>query len=160
MKYAAGLFLAFLFCSCSALPSGKSWSTVSRTRRGTAELRTVRVDKIADWDSVEAEAGRLLPLLLAKRGYHYSDTDENQYLVDLVLIEREYMEKWKTRRCISAEVSISKPGRKTPLTAGKVICTGTKKSFSSSKVIHKLAKKALSGALRRLPRAIKRLPKQ
>ena len=152
MKYAAGLFLTFLFCSCSTLPSGKSWSTASRTRRGSAELRTVRVDKNADWDSVQAETSRLLPLLLAKRGYAYSDTAENRFITDVVLIEREYMENWKTRRSLSAEVMFFTPGGSVPLSAGKVMLSGTKKSLSSSKVLHKLINIAFSRALKGLPR--------
>jgi hypothetical protein len=152
MKYAAGLFLAFLFCSCSALPSGKSWSTASRARRGSAELRSVRVDKNADWDSVQAETSRLLPLLLAKRGYSYSDTDENRFITDVVLIEREYTENWKTRRSLSAEIMFFRPGGSIPLSAGKVMLSGTKKSLSSSKVLHKLINTAFSKALKGLPR--------
>jgi hypothetical protein len=150
MKYAAGLFLVFAFCSCSALPSGKNWSSASIAWLGTAELRTMRVDKNADWDSVEAEAKRLLPLLLAEKRYLQSDTDENRYLVDLVLIEREYMENWKTRRSLSAEFMFTTLDGKIPLAAGKIIVSGTTKSLSSSKVLHDLIKSALSGALKGL----------
>jgi hypothetical protein len=112
----------------------------------------VRVDKNADWDSVEAETRRLLPLILTERKYPYSDTDENRYTVDIVLIEREYMENWKTRRSLSAEVMFFKQGGTIPLSAGKAVLTGTKKSLSSSKVIYRLIISALSGALKGLPK--------
>jgi hypothetical protein len=152
MKYAAGLIFIFLFCSCSTIPSGKNWPSGSGARKGTAEVRTVRVDKNADWDSLEAETSRLLPFLLEKNGYPYSDSDENRYLVDLVLIERNYMENWKTRRSLSAEVLIIRPGEKIPMSAGKAVLTDTAKSLSSSYILHVLLNRALSGALKGLPK--------
>jgi len=152
MKYAAGLIITLLFYSCSSFPSTRSWSAGSRTRKGNAELRTVRVDKNADWDSVEAETRRLLPLLLAEQGYPYSETSENHFLADIALIEREYMENWKTRRSLSAEVMLFMTGETIPLSAGKAVLSGTKKSLSSSKTLHKLIKSALSNALKGLPK--------
>jgi len=152
MKYAAGLLLTLLFYSCSSLPSAKSWSTASRPRKVSVELRTVRVDKYADWDSVQAETSRLLPLLLAKKRYHNLETAEKRFMADVALTEREYTENWKTRRSLSAEVMFFRPGETVPLSAGKVILSGTKKSLSSSKVLHKLVKKAFSKALKGLPR--------
>jgi len=152
MKYAAGLILTILFYSCSSFPSTKSWSAVSRTRKGSAELRTVRVDKNADWDSVEAETSRLLPLLLAERGYPYPEMSENRFLADVALIEREYMENWKTRRSLSAELMFFRPGETIPLSAGKAVLSGTKKSLSSSRTLHKLIRSALSNAIKGLPK--------
>jgi hypothetical protein len=113
-----GTFTSIGFCSCSMLgfPSGRSWSPFSGKGRGFAELGTVRVDKNADWDSVDAETRRLLLLLLSEAGFKQGtqlqlstaagDLTEQKpfYKVDAVLIEREYMENWKTRRSLSVEI--------------------------------------------------------
>ncbi|MDR2662014.1 MAG: hypothetical protein LBC31_03355 [Treponema sp.] len=145
--------LPVLLVSCSTLvpfyPMGKGWPPESRKIRGSAELVAVRVDKNADWDSVEAETRRLLPLLLREKGY----VQGTEYRVEAVLIEREYMENWKTRRSLSAEVRIWSNNGYTegavPLSAGKALFLG-KKNLSSSKVLNDLLKAALSRALRAL----------
>ena len=163
------LFLSFLisvgFFSCSMLsiPSWQNWSPGSGKQLAIAETGIVRVDKNADWDSVETETRRLLPLLLAEAGYKQTvpETDLPEqlpaYKVDVVLIEREYMENWKTRRSLSAEIAIwkndesGKAGEKVLLAAGKALLLGTK-SLSSSKTLHNLLKLALSNALKALPK--------
>jgi len=153
LKYAAGLLLVLLVSSCSILPYGKSWSTVPKKQRATVELGGVRVDKNADWDSVEAEARRFLPLLLAERGYVQNVPEESRYRVEAVLIEREYMENWKTRRSLSAEIVIWEQSEGIlPLAAGKAVVSGTTKSLSSSKMIHRILGSALSSALGALPK--------
>jgi len=153
LKYAAGLLLIILLGSCSMLPSGKSWSTVSKKQRDAVELGTIRVDKNADWDSVEAEARRFLPLCLAERGYIQNAPGKSRYRVEAVVIEREYMENWKTRRSLSAEVLIWEQGEKfLPLAAGKAVVSGTTKSLSSSKILQRMLRSALSRALGALPK--------
>ncbi|MDR2662832.1 MAG: hypothetical protein LBC31_07545 [Treponema sp.] len=137
-------------CSTVALfyPLGKSWPPEGPKVLGSAQLGTIRVDKSADWDSVEAETRRLVPLLLREKGY----VEGPEYLIEVVLIEREYMENWKTRRSLSAEIRIREnggTGEKAPVAAGKALFLG-KKSLSSSKVLNDLLKAALSQALRAL----------
>ncbi|MCL1812343.1 MAG: hypothetical protein FWG29_02340 [Treponema sp.] len=166
-----GLSLGFFSCSMLGIPSGKNWSPDSGKQLDTVEIGMIRVDKNADWDSVEAETRRLLPLLLAKAGYKQITPGTvlaeqlPAYWVDAVLIEREYMENWKTRRSLSAEILIRKngtvenahdvfaddPGEKTVIAAGKMLLSGAK-SFSSSKTLHDLLESALSNALRALPK--------
>ena len=162
IKITALLLISLISVSCSVLgsPSGFRWSPPSGKQLGIAELGTVRVDKNADWDSVEAEAGRLLPLLLAEAGYKQAVPAFPQqakiFTVDVVLVEREYMENWKTRRSLSAEIFIwegEKNDRKekAPLAAGKALLSG-RKSLSSSKTLYNLLKASLSNALRALPK--------
>jgi hypothetical protein len=153
MKFTTGIILGLIIAlgSCTALPSVKSWSLVSSKQKGSTEIGTIRVDKNAGWDSVEAETARLLPLLLAEERYLYSNT-ENRYRVDAVLIEREYMKNWKTRRSLSAEIIIWEKGKALPTAAGKAILTDSTKSLSSSKTLHKLLNSALLSALRGLPK--------
>lgn len=146
--------LPALLASCSTLalfyPLGKGWPPEGPKVLGSAELGTVRVDKNAGWDSVEAETRRLVPLLLREKGYARGQ----DYRVDVILIEREYMENWKTRRSLSAEIRIldnDGAGENAPLAAGKALFLG-KKSLSSSKVLNDLLKAALSRALRALSR--------
>ena len=64
----AFLCLGFFSCSMLGFPSAQSWSPFSGEQFGFAELGTIRVDKNADWDSVEAETRRLLPLSSPKPG--------------------------------------------------------------------------------------------
>jgi hypothetical protein len=149
-NYAAGLITVFALNSCGTVPA--DWSFVKGARSGSIELGTVRVDKYADWTSVEAEARRFLPLLLAEKGYIMSDTEENRYRIDAVLIEREYMEEWKTRRSLSAEILIWKRDQtELPLCAGGAVLTGSRKSLSSSKIVHDLLRSAIANAVKGLP---------
>jgi len=164
----AFLCLGFFSCSMLGFPSAQSWSPLSGEQFGFAELGTIRVDKNADWDSVEAETRRLLPLFLSEAGYKQAaqgvDLQRQMplYRVDAVLIEREYMENWKTRRSLSAEIviwksetlndqSIHNLAEKTPLAAGKALVSGNK-SLSSSKALHDLLKAALTNAIKALPK--------
>ena len=155
-----GIIICFGFSSCSILgiPSGQNWSPGSGKQLGVMEMGTVRVDKNADWDSIEAETRRLLPLFLAEEGYKQAETDllwqkNNIYRADVVLIEREYMENWKTRRSLSAEIFIWEniTGKEILLAAGKALLSGNK-SLSSSKVLHDLLKLALSNTLKAIPK--------
>jgi hypothetical protein len=160
------------FCSCSILgiPSGFNWSPGSGKKHGDIKVGTIRVDKNADWDSVEAETKRLLPLLLSQAGYGQASQKTDSLLpiienkADVVLIEREYMKNWKTLRSLSAEVLIFEcriiPDLNDPsvlieeknlLAAGKALLSG-KKSFSSSKVLYDLLELALSNALKAMPK--------
>lgn len=163
--------LGFFSCSILGFPSAQSWSPSFGEQYGFIELGTIRVDKNADWDSVEAEARRLLPLFLSEAGYKQAaqgaDLPEQLplYRIDAVLIEREYMENWKTRRSLSAEIVIWKNetgsnlnyesttgiNKKPPLAAGKSLLSGNK-SLSSSKALHGLLKSALSNAIKALPK--------
>ena len=175
-------FLCLSSCSTLNIPYSKGWSPGSGTQSGTMELGMVRVDKNTDWDSVEAETRRLLLLLLAEKGYKQTIQETvPEYRIDAVLIEREYMENWKTRRSLSAEIfiwKIEEPkiesfneltfqalqalaigygtefysiGEKAPLAAGKTLLSGGK-SLSSSKDLHNLLKLALDRALKALPK--------
>jgi len=152
MKYAA-IILILLLCSCSILPSGGNWSFVPGKQLEAVEIGTIHVDKNAGWDSVEAEARRFLPLLLAERGYIQNVPGKSTYRVEAVLIEREYLENWKTRRSLSAEIMIWGRGDNLlPLAAGKTVLSGTVQTLSSSKALHKMISSALSSALEALPK--------
>jgi len=152
-KYAVGIILIVLLGSCSILPSGGSWSFVPGKQVAAVEIGTIKVDKNVGWDSVEAEARRFLPLLLAERGYIQNVPEKSRYRVEAALIEREYMENWKTRRSLSAEVIIWEQGENLlPLAAGKTVVDGSVKSLSSSKVLHRILNSALSSALEALPK--------
>jgi hypothetical protein len=137
----------FFSCSTPGFSSSQNWSPALDKQLGAAEIGAIRVDKNADWDSVEAETRRLLPLLLSKAGYTHNAEEQEAFTVDAVLIEREYMENWKIRRSLSAEIVIRKNNE--TIAAGKALLTGTK-SLSSSKVLHKLLESALNGALKAL----------
>jgi hypothetical protein len=141
--------------SCTVLgfrPSAWSWP-VPKENLGTAEIQHIRVDKNADWDSVEAEVRRILPLLLAEQGYGRGP----QYRVSAVIIEREYMENWKTRRSLSVEIRIwENPGpvhgngeEPLPAAAGTALFSGNR-SLSSSRILHSLLRRALSKAVKEL----------
>jgi len=153
LKYAAGLLLVLLVSSCSILPSGGKWSFVPGRQVAAVEIGTIQVDKNAGWDSVEAEARRFLPLLLAEQGYIRSAPEKCSYRVEAVLIEREYMENWKTRRSLSAEILVWDKGESLlPLAVGKVVLSGTVRTLSSSKELYKMLSSALSSALGALPK--------
>ncbi|MDR2314175.1 MAG: hypothetical protein LBE02_06540 [Spirochaetaceae bacterium] len=154
-------FLLLMLGSCAALglgPSARGWPAPEK-KLGAAEIQNIRVDKNADWDSVEAEVRRILPLLLAERGYDRGP----QYRVDAVIIEREYTENWKTRRSLSVEIRIWENSGAPensgplhgigedplPLAAGTALFSGNR-SFSSSRILHRLLRLALSKALEEL----------
>ena len=157
---AAGIvfFLNFSSCSNMNILTAKSWSSGSKNIIAYIELGMIRVEKNNDWDSLEAETRRLLPLMLTEKGYSTNNIeipDDNipSYRIDAVLIEREYMENWKTRRSLSAEIIIHNTGTEdnAPLAAGKALLLGDK-SLSSSKVLHDLLQLALDRAIQALPR--------
>ena len=108
-------------------------------------------------------------MFLSEAGYKTGSTEtalleqKPAYTLDAILIEREYMENWKTRRSLSVEIFIWKnekvvnsseipktAGDKMPLAAGKALLSGSK-SLSSSRVLHNLLKLALSNALKAMP---------
>ena len=151
-------FLNFSSCSNMGFLTAKSWSSVSKNHIGFMELGMIRVEKNADWDSLEAETRRLLPLMLAEKGYGLNKQENPQgnipgYRIDAVLIEREYMENWKPRRSLSAEIIIRNAGAEenAPLAAGKALLLGNK-SLSSSKVLYDLLQLALDRSLQALPK--------
>ncbi|MDR0447143.1 MAG: hypothetical protein LBH07_00570 [Treponema sp.] len=162
MKYLLFLSMGivFILTSCTNLGfiSGKSWSS-DENRFVSLELGTVQIDKKTDWDSVEAETRRLLPFLFFEFWTKQEiPVPEPAFRVDVILIEREYLENWKTRRSLSAEILVwnagiteNLTGEKIPLAAGKALLSGNK-SLSSSKVLHSLLKHALSNALKALPK--------
>jgi hypothetical protein len=149
-----GIFFIISSCGSFGIPAGKSWSHNTKNGLIPFELGTVLVDKKADWDSVEAETKRLLPLIFLEQGHKLA---YNQAIkADAILIEREYLENWKTQRSISVEILIwnlqEKSGEeKIYLGAGRALLSGNK-SLSSSKVLYNLLKLALSNALKALPK--------
>jgi hypothetical protein len=152
-KYFAGvLFLCFLACSCSSfdlpLVSGRGW-TRRKASRGTIRIGTIRADKSSEWNSLEREIEGLLPLLLLERGY-MPTVDSTQrdvpLRIDAVVIEREYLSGWLTRRSLSAEIRIWKDGDELPLAAGRAVLSGDR-SLASTKVLSRLLRLALSKAL-------------
>jgi hypothetical protein len=139
-----------LYSSCAAFPPifphQEAWSSAGTFGRGTMAVGTISVDSITGWDSLEKEIGGLLPLLLVEKGYVPPDTETKaDFTADVSLIEREYMEGWKTKRSLSVEVRIRGAGDAI-LSAGRAMLSGNK-SFASSNVTNVLLRSALSKAL-------------
>jgi hypothetical protein len=142
--------ILWAFCSCAVFPPlfpvSEAWSSEGSFGKGTMAAGTIGVDSVTGWDSLEREISGLLPLLLVEKGYAPPDTENKaDFTADVSVIEREYMEGWKTKRSLSVEVRIRSPGGAL-LAAGRAMLSGDK-SLASSKVTNVLLRSALSKAL-------------
>jgi hypothetical protein len=145
--FAAGLWALCL--SCTVFPVKEAWSSKGTFDKGTMAAGKISVDSVTGWDSLEREIAGLLPLLLLEKGYAPPDTESGaDFTAEVSVIEREYMEGWKTKRSLSVELRIRGPGD-TLLAAGRTMLSGNK-SLASSTVTNTLLRSALSKALSEL----------
>jgi hypothetical protein len=141
----------WVFCSSCAVfpplfPVNEAWSSAGNFSKGTMAAGTIGVDSLTVWDSLEREITGLLPLLLIEKGYALPDAENTaDFTADVSVIEREYMEGWKTTRSLSVEVRI-RNSEGAFLAAGRAMLSGDK-SFASSQVTNVLLRSALSKAL-------------
>ena len=147
--------------SCASSPfssnQSRSWTPGKRTKiKGTIRIVSVSAEKPGEWGALTKEVSDLMPLLFSEKAYlAVSPSQEADYSAEVTVRERDYVNGWKTKHSLSAEVRIwtgawdgSDP---LPLSAGRVLVQGTK-SFSSSKTLSNMLRKATRNALRRLPR--------
>lgn len=151
---------AFLVSCGTSLPSwysSRSWSGTNHVK-GRVKLREITIDKIAGTASLEEEARGLVFMYLREKGYVPAGEGEGEeYLVDMILREREYISGWKTKRSIAADLSfwpgslsdVSPSAAPAPLSASRVVCTGDE-SLSSSKTLGKIIRLAVSRGIRAL----------
>jgi hypothetical protein len=142
--FAAGLWVLCL--SCAAVPVKEAWSSAGTFSKGTMAAGKISVDSVTGWDSLEREIAGLLPLLFLEKGYAPPGTKSGaDFTAEVSVIEREYMEGWKTKRSLSIELRIRGQGD-TILAAGRAMLSGNK-SLASSNVTSVLLRSALSKAL-------------
>jgi hypothetical protein len=150
-----------LLLSCGTFPGtarSRSWSLDEKSApEGKIYINKVHFDAAAGWNALEEEASRALPLILLERNYLAVDNQKTAgYAMDVTLREREYLKGWKTKRSLSVEVCIwpgngIENGIAVPLAAGSAIMQGGQ-SFSSSKTLYSLLKKAVKSAVKALER--------
>ncbi|MDR1446210.1 MAG: hypothetical protein LBI90_04860 [Treponema sp.] len=153
------LAMTVLLVSCgTSLPSWysiRSWPGSNHVK-GRVKLREITVDKIAGTASLEEEARELVFMYLREAGYFPAGEGED-YLVDMILREREYITGWKTKRSIAADLrfwpgslsAASLSTAPTPVSASRVVCTG-EESLSSSKTLGKIIRLAVRRGIRAL----------
>lgn len=150
-----------LLVSCgTSLPprySIRSWRGSNHVK-GRVKLREITVDRTGGTASLEEEARGLVFMYLLKEGYSPAGEDDDEdYLVDMILREREYIAGWKTRRSLAADLcfwpgSLSVPSPSAavmPVSASRVVCIG-EASLSSSKVLGKIIRLAVRRGIKAL----------
>jgi hypothetical protein len=155
------LFLAMLFMgiSCTAFPEiteSSSWSfRPGGETAGTVYIAPVQTDKAGGWSSVENEMSDLLHLFFMERSYRIvSESGSADFVVETKAREREFIRGWRTVSSLSLELYIKagggqEEGSGPALAAGKVMVQGGV-SFSSSKTLSRMLKKAVNEALQSL----------
>ncbi|MDR1174191.1 MAG: hypothetical protein LBK83_01805 [Treponema sp.] len=150
----------FLVSCGTSLPSRysiRSWPG-SNYVKGRVKLREITVDRTGGTSSLEEEARGLVFMYLREKGYSPVGEDEDgDYLVDMILREREYISGWKTKRSIAADlcfrpgsISAASPaGALMPVSASRVVCTG-EESLASSKTLGKIIRLAVGRGIRSL----------
>ena len=144
--------------ACSSLPfdsvENNAWAAGTPEKaRGSIRIVSVSADKTGEWGSLEKEVADLLPLLFSEEGYIVVQSSQKaDYSADVKVREREYPEGWRTKRSLSAEVRIwaADSSGPLPLSAGRSLING-KQSFSSSKTLSAMLRKALKNAVHGLP---------
>jgi hypothetical protein len=158
--YLLSLIVMF-FGSCASFPFGSeessSWALGERNgdmMRGTIRINSVSVEKPGDWGSLEGEIRDLLPLLFSEENFLVvASSAKADYSVEVKLREREYPDRWQTKRPLSAEVRLWKAETEAsvfPLSAGRTLVTG-RQSFSSSKTLSATLRKAMKKAVQDIP---------
>jgi hypothetical protein len=148
----------FLVSCGTSLPprySIRSWPG-SKHVKGKVKLREITVDRTGGTVSLEEEARGLVFMYLREEGYFPAGEDEDEdYLVDMILREREYIAGWKTRRSLAADLcfwpgslsAASSSAAVMPVSASRVVCTG-EASLSSSKILGKIIRLAVRRGIR------------
>ena len=162
MKYLRFFLLLILALivlgSCVSFHFGgnSSWATDNKEETvGTVRIISVHAEKPGEWGLLEKEVGDLLPLLFFEKGYiAVSPDEEAALLAEVTVREREYIDGWKTRRSLSAEVRLwareEFADQPLPLSAGRALSNG-KQSFASSKTLSAMLRKAVKNAVNGLP---------
>jgi hypothetical protein len=153
------LGFAAVFASCVSNPfrGSTSWATGSSKRAAESiQIVSVSAEKAGEWGLLEKEVRDLLPWLFFERGYiAVSPGRESAYFAEVTVREREYINGWKTRRFLSAEVRIwaneDFAAHPLPLSTGQVLNNG-KQTFASSRVLSAMLRKAVKNAVNGLPR--------
>jgi hypothetical protein len=158
----ASALVFLVFGSCASFPFGSeessSWAIGERNSdmmRGTIRINSVSVEKPGDWGSLEGEISDLLPLLFSEENFFVvASSAKADYSAEVKLREREYPDGWQTKRSLTAEVRLweaeAEAGRPLPLSTGRMLVTG-KQSFSSSKTLSAVLRKAVKKAVMELP---------
>ncbi|MDR0655594.1 MAG: hypothetical protein LBG22_04700 [Treponema sp.] len=149
------VFLVSCGTSLPPLYSIRSWAGSDHVK-GRVKLREITVDKIAGTASLEEEARELVSMYLREEGYLPAGEGED-YLVDMILREREYITGWKTKRSLAADLrfwpgslsAASPSAAPMPVSASRVVCTG-EESLSSSKTLGKIIALAVKRGIRAL----------
>lgn len=155
-----------VFGSCSSFPPNssetKAWKTMKEGRaRATVQIISVDAERSGEWGSLEKEISGLLPLLFLEKRYQVvSPNDSADFIAEVRVREREYVDGWRTRRSASAEVRLWENNREAgaetffeqplPLSAGRSMIHG-RKSIASSKTLTAMLRKAVSKAVNGLP---------
>ena len=157
LKFFLVLTLAALGSCLSFNPFGNSsWATGNmETVKGSIRIVSVSAEKSGEWGLLEKEVNDLLPLLFFEEGYVLVSHDgQADIFAEVTVREREYIDGWKTRRSLSAEVRIwdagDFSGQPLPLSAGRAL-SGGKQSFASSKTLSAMLRKAIKNAVNGLP---------
>ena len=160
MKYFTPLLILSLsiFGSClSFYPNGNSsWATGNREdAKAAIQIISVSAEKSGEWGLLEKEISGLLPLLFFEEGYIAVSHDaQADIFAEVTVREREYIDGWKTRRSLSAEVRLwareEFSGQPLPLSAGRALSNG-RQSFASSGTLSVMLRKAVKNAVNGLP---------
>jgi hypothetical protein len=157
------LFLLLLICACSsftpAFPESQSWSALEADRiAATVWIAPVVLEKAGAWPTAADEAAGLLPLMFLEHNFKaVKEKAGAAYIAALTLREHEIGREWKTRVSLSVELRLWSAGTEAderehtaPLAAGRVLLQGNQ-SFSSSKTLSRLLKRAVEKAIWALP---------
>ena len=133
-----------------------SWAIPSEKQiKGTVWISSVETDMTGSGNSIEKESARLLPLLLSEHDYIVTNEKERaDYLLKVILLEREYINKWNTINSSIVEVyfyhgknsSHGENNTTLPIVAVRAINKGSRNMYSS-KYLHKMLKNALAKAV-------------
>ena len=144
-------------CVSTSFDSANSSSWKAREKekaKGTVRIVSVSAEKSGEWGTLEREVKELVPLYFSEKAYvTVSSTAEADYAAEVRVREREYPKGWKTNHSLSVEVRLwagEDEGLPLPMTAGRAQSQG-KKSFSSSKTLSVMLRRAVKNAVRKLP---------
>jgi len=168
MKYFKYIFILFtaVLGSCISFSfdsrENSSWASgdmenLGSFRNGTVQVLSVSAEKSGECLSLENEIRDLLPLLFSEKNFLVvSAPVKADYYADVKIREREYTDRWLTKRSLAAEVRIWSGefdeilSRPLPLSAGRTLVNG-KQSFASSKILSAMLRRAVAGAVKGLP---------
>ena len=148
-----------VFISCNSLPwigKARSWQIPAGEEiAGTFFISSIKAETTGIRNSIESETADLLPLLLLDQRYLVFDRiEEADYIADIKLREREYLNGWKSVFSMGVEIYIY-PGKsgKTkqesnliPLAAAHTYLESSG-GFSSSRNLRNLLENAVKEAI-------------